>query len=133
MFYVFVYTIWLKRTTAQNIVIGGAAGALPPVIGWFAAFGDFNLFPFILFMIIFLWTPPHFWALCLYRSGDYHKAKVPMLTVVAGKPKTRLYIFLYSVSLVAIVPFPWLFGYLGYLYLAFSTVLSIIFMYFSSI
>lgn len=131
LFYVFVYTIWLKRTTAQNIVIGGAAGALPPVIGWFAAFGDFNLFPFILFMIIFLWTPPHFWALCLYRSGDYHKAKVPMLTVVAGKPKTRLYIFLYSVSLVAIVPFPWLFGYLGYLYLAFSTVLSIIFMYFS--
>ena len=70
LFYVFVYTIWLKRTTAQNIVIGGAAGALPPVIGWFAAFGDFNLFPFILFMIIFLWTPPHFWALCLYRSGD---------------------------------------------------------------
>ena len=131
LFYVFVYTIWLKRITAQNIVIGGAAGALPPVIGWFAAFGDLNLFPFILFLIIFLWTPPHFWALCLYRSGDYHKAKVPMLTVVAGKPKTRLYILLYSMSLVVIVPFPWLFGYLGHIYLASSTILSAIFMYFS--
>jgi len=129
LFYVFVYTIWLKRTTVQNIVIGGAAGALPPVIGWFAAFGEFNLFPLILFLIIFLWTPPHFWALCLYRSDDYKKAKVPMLPVVAGKAKTRLYILLYSLCLVAIVPFPWIFGYLGHLYLTFSSFLSFVFLY----
>ena len=131
LFYIFVYTIWLKRTTVQNIVIGGAAGALPPVIGWFAAFGEFNLFPLILFLIIFLWTPPHFWALCLYRSDDYKKAKVPMLPVVAGKAKTRLYILLYSLGLVAIVPFPWIFGYLGHLYLIFSSFLSFIFLYYA--
>ena len=131
LFYIFVYTIWLKRTTVQNIVIGGAAGALPPVIGWFAAFGEFNLFPLILFLIIFLWTPPHFWALCLYRSDDYKKAKVPMLPVVAGKAKTRLYILLYSLSLVSIVPFPWIFGYLGHLYLIFSSFLSFIFLYYA--
>ena len=131
LFYIFVYTIWLKRTTVQNIVIGGAAGALPPVIGWFAAFGEFNLFPLILFMIIFLWTPPHFWALCLYRSDDYKKAKVPMLPVVAGKAKTRLYILLYSLGLVSIVPFPWIFGYLGHLYLIFSSFLSFIFLYYA--
>ena len=131
LFYIFVYTIWLKRTTVQNIVIGGAAGALPPVIGWFAAFGEFNLFPLILFMIIFLWTPPHFWALCLYRSDDYKKAKVPMLPVVAGKVKTRLYILLYSLGLVSIVPFPWIFGYLGHLYLIFSSFLSFIFLYYA--
>ena len=131
LFYIFVYTIWLKRTTVQNIVIGGAAGALPPVIGWFAAFGEFNLFPLILFLIIFLWTPPHFWALCLYRSDDYKKAKIPMLPVVAGKAKTRLYILLYSLSLVSIVPFPWIFGYLGHLYLIFSSFLSFIFLYYA--
>ena len=99
LFYVIIYTIWLKQRTSQNIVIGGAAGALPPVIGWFAAFGEFSVFPLVLFLIIFLWTPPHFWALCLYRSDDYKRANVPMLTVVAGKKKTRLYIFLYSLSL----------------------------------
>ena len=131
LFYVFVYTIWLKRTTAQNIVIGGAAGALPPVIGWFAAFGEFSVFPLVLFLIIFLWTPPHFWALCLYRSDDYKRANVPMLTVVAGKKKTRLYIFLYSLSLVSIVPLPWLLGYLGFLYLLISTLLSLFFIYYS--
>jgi len=131
LFYVFVYTIWLKRTTAQNIVIGGAAGALPPVIGWFAAFGEFSVFPLVLFLIIFLWTPPHFWALCLYRSDDYKRANVPMLTVVAGKKKTRLYIFLYSLSLVSIVPLPWLLGYLGFLYLLISTLLSLFFIYYA--
>ena len=93
LFYIFIYTMWLKRTTAQNIVIGGAAGALPPVIGWFAASSALSFLPIILFLIIFLWTPPHFWALCLYRSGDYKKARIPMLTVVSGEHKTRLYIF----------------------------------------
>ena len=88
-FYVFVYTMWLKRRTPQNIVIGGAAGALPPVIGWAAVTGEVSLLPFMMFAIIFFWTPPHFWALALYRSGDYAKAGVPMLPVVRGDRETR--------------------------------------------
>ena len=131
LFYIFIYTMWLKRTTAQNIVIGGAAGALPPVIGWFAASSALSFLPIILFLIIFLWTPPHFWALCLYRSGDYKKARIPMLTVVSGEHKTRLYILLYSIALVTVVSFPWLFGYLGLIYVIFSSLLSFVFLYFT--
>ena len=94
-FYVVVYTIWLKRQTPQNIVIGGAAGALPPVIGWAAATGDIGLEPIILFLIIFLWTPPHFWALSLNRTDEYARAGVPMLPVVAGRAATTRQILIY--------------------------------------
>ena len=131
LFYVFVYTIWLKRKTPQNIVIGGAAGALPPVIGWFAVSTDFSIFPIILFSIIFLWTPPHFWALSLYRSGDYEKASVPMLPVIKGKKFTRLNILLYSFSLVFITPSLWYLNLLGVFYGISSLVLSLIFVYYA--
>ena len=131
MFYTFIYTIWLKRYTPQNIVIGGAAGALPPVIGWYAVSQDFSLFPVILFMIIFLWTPPHFWALSLYRSDDYQKAGIPMLPVVKGKKITRLNIILYSLSLLIISPSLWYLGFLGNIYGIISSLLTIVFIYFS--
>ena len=131
MFYTFIYTIWLKRYTPQNIVIGGAAGALPPVIGWYAVSQDFSLFPVILFMIIFLWTPPHFWALSLYRSEDYQKAGIPMLPVVKGKQITRLNIILYSLSLLIISPSLWYLGFLGNIYGIISSLLTIVFIYFS--
>src|SRR5882762_5979166 len=116
LFYVVVYTAWLKRATRQNIVIGGAAGALPPVIGWAAATGDVGLEPLALFLIIFLWTPPHFWALSLNRAGDYARAGVPMLPVVSGAEETRRQILLYSVVLAPIGAAPWLLGYAGMLY-----------------
>ena len=131
MFYTFIYTIWLKRYTPQNIVIGGAAGALPPVIGWYTVSQDFSLFPLILFMIIFLWTPPHFWALSLYRSDDYQKAGIPMLPVVKGKKITRLNIILYSLSLLIISPSLWYLGFLGNIYGIISSLLTIVFIYFS--
>ena len=131
MFYTFIYTMWLKRYTPQNIVIGGAAGALPPVIGWYAVSQDFSLFPVILFMIIFLWTPPHFWALSLYRSEDYQKAGIPMLPVVKGKKITRLNIILYSLSLLIISPSLWYLGFLGNIYGIISSLLTIVFIYFS--
>ena len=131
MFYTFIYTVWLKRYTPQNIVIGGAAGALPPVIGWYAVSQDFSLFPVILFMIIFLWTPPHFWALSLYRSEDYQKAGIPMLPVVKGKKITRLNIILYSLSLLIISPSLWYLGFLGNIYGIISSLLTIVFIYFS--
>ncbi|MEA3106194.1 MAG: heme o synthase [Gammaproteobacteria bacterium] len=115
-FYVAVYTLWLKRQTPQNIVIGGAAGALPPVIGWAAATGDVGLEPVILFLIIFLWTPPHFWALSLNRADEYGRAGVPMLPVVAGKRATTLQILVYSVLLVPTSLLPWALGYAGALY-----------------
>ena len=131
MFYTFIYTMWLKRYTPQNIVIGGAAGALPPVIGWYTVSQDFSLFPLILFMIIFLWTPPHFWALSLYRSDDYQKAGIPMLPVVKGKKITRLNIILYSLSLLIISPSLWYLGFLGNIYGITSSLLTIVFIYFS--
>jgi protoheme IX farnesyltransferase len=112
-FYVAVYTIWLKRTTPQNIVIGGAAGALPPMIGWAAATGSLAVEPLLLFLIIFFWTPPHFWALSLYRSEDYARAGIPMLPVVAGELQTRRQILLYTLILVPLGVSPWLFGYAG--------------------
>ena len=110
-FYAVVYTMWLKRWTAQNIVIGGAAGALPPVVAWAAATGSLSMEPILLFLIIFFWTPPHFWALALFRSDDYARAGVPMLPVVAGPDATRLQILLYTVVLVAIAFAPWPLGY----------------------
>ncbi len=115
-FYVVVYTMWLKRTTPLNIVIGGAAGALPPVIGWAAATGSVAIEPIVLFVIIFFWTPPHFWALSLYRVEDYARAGVPMLPVVAGEAETRRRILLYALILAPLGAAPWLLGYAGLLY-----------------
>jgi protoheme IX farnesyltransferase len=115
-FYVFVYTIWLKRRTPQNIVIGGAAGAFPPMIGWAAVTGAVSLESFALFSIIFIWTPPHFWALALYREGDYAKAGVPMLPVVAGKEETRRHILFYAALLVPISLTPVILGMAGAIY-----------------
>jgi len=115
-FYVVVYTMWLKRSTPQNIVIGGAAGALPPVIGWAAATGGLAIEPIVLFLIIFFWTPPHFWALSLYRTDDYARAGVPMLPVVAGERETRRQILLYTLALAPLGTAPWLLGYAGTLY-----------------
>ena len=115
-FYVVIYTIWLKRSTPQNIVIGGAAGALPPVIGWAAATGSIASEPILLFLIIFFWTPPHFWALSLYRADDYARAGIPMLPVVAGAKETRRQILLYTLLLAPLGVAPWLLGFAGALY-----------------
>ncbi len=115
-FYAHVYTMILKRRTAQNIVVGGLAGAMPPVIGWAAATNAVALEPLVMVLIIFLWTPPHFWALALYRSGDYARAGVPMLPVAAGDAETRRQIVLYTVLLVASTALPVLLGYSGVLY-----------------
>jgi protoheme IX farnesyltransferase len=115
-FYVAIYTVWLKRATPQNIVIGGAAGALPPMIGWAAASGSLAIEPFLLFLIIFLWTPPHFWALSLYRREDYLRAGIPMLPVVAGEAQTRRQILRYALVLVPVAVAPWPLGYAGPLY-----------------
>jgi heme o synthase len=115
-FYVAVYTIWLKRSTPQNIVIGGAAGAFPPMIGWAATTGSVSIEPILLFLIIFFWTPPHFWALALYRTEDYSRAGIPMLPVVNGDPSTRRQILLYTLVLVPLGISPWLLGYTGAIY-----------------
>src|SRR6202047_348443 len=115
-FYVVVYTMWLKRRTPQNIVIGGAAGALPPVIGWVAAAGNVGLEPLILFLIIFLWTPPHCGALSLNRAGEYSRAGIPMLPVVAGTTATKRQILIYCVLLVPISILPWALGFAGAIY-----------------
>jgi protoheme IX farnesyltransferase len=123
-FYAVVYTMWLKRWTAQNIVIGGAAGALPPVVAWAAATGSLSVEPILLFLIIFFWTPPHFWALALFRSDDYARAGVPMLPVVAGPDATRLQILLYTVVLVAVATAPWALGYFDAVYGVSSLVLG---------
>ena len=118
VFYVVVYTMWLKRRTPQNIVIGGAAGALPPVIGWAAATGSVSLESLVLFLIIFLWTPPHFWALALNRSDEYARAGIPMLPVVAGRAATKRQILIYSALLVPISLLPWVLGFAGATYAA---------------
>lgn len=123
-FYVFVYTMWLKRRTPQNIVIGGAAGAFPPLIGWVAVTGNVSLAALSLFLLIFFWTPPHFWALALYRSGDYQRAGVPMMPVVAGQKKTRRQILIYSLLLGPISLAPWWFGLGGPLYLIGALILN---------
>src|SRR6186997_3147342 len=127
LFYVLIYTVWLKRRTAQNIVIGGAAGAFPPLIGWVAATGRIELLPALLFAIIFLWTPPHFWALSLFVKSDYAAANVPMLPVVAGIQNTRLQIFLYSLTLAVATVAPWALGLTGAIYGIAAAVLSIVF------
>jgi protoheme IX farnesyltransferase len=121
-FYVVIYTAWLKRTTPQNIVIGGAAGAFPPVIGWVAATGHLgaSIEPVLLFLIVFLWTPPHFWALSLYRTADYARAGIPMLPVVAGKAETRRQILVYTLLLVPTAIAPWPLGLAGPVYGAVS-------------
>ena len=123
-FYVVIYTIALKRWTAQNIVIGGAAGALPPVVAWAAATGSLSVEPLLLFLIIFFWTPPHFWALALFRSDDYARAGVPMLPVTAGPDATRLQILLYTIVLVAVALAPWPLGYFDAVYGVVSLVLG---------
>ena len=123
-FYVVIYTMVLKRWTAQNIVIGGAAGALPPVVAWAAATGSLSIEPLLLFLIIFFWTPPHFWALALFRSDDYARAGIPMLPVVAGPDVTRLQILLYTLVLVAVAVSPWPLGYFDAVYGVTSLVLG---------
>jgi len=126
-FYVFVYTMWLKRKTPQNIVIGGLAGALPPAIGWAAVTGSLAVTPLVLVAIIFLWTPPHFWALSLYRAEDYARARVPMLPVVKGKPETRRQIVIYTLLVVATGFAPVLLGFAGPLYLAANALVGLLF------
>jgi protoheme IX farnesyltransferase len=128
-FYVVVYTLWLKRRTPQNIVIGGLAGALPPAIGWASVTGDLSLAPLLLVAIIFMWTPPHFWALSLWRSEDYARAGVPMLPVVKGKPHTRFQILLYSLVLVPLGILPAMLHIGGMLYLAASAGIGLWFLW----
>ena len=123
-FYVVVYTVWLKRRTAQNIVIGGAAGAIPPVIGWVATTGRVGIEPLILFLIIFLWTPPHFWALSLNRARDYARAGVPMLPIVAGAAATKRQIWCYSLLLAPVSILPWALGPAGSIYATTSALFS---------
>ena len=127
LFYIFVYTIWLKRKTVYNIVIGGAAGALPPLIGWVSITNEISIYPIILFLIIFIWTPPHFWALSLYVNGDYKKANIPMLPVVVGREKTIRSIIKYSYYLYFISLTPYIFNVAGKIYLLFAILLSSIF------
>ena len=127
LFYVFVYTMWLKPRTAQNIVIGGAAGAFPPLIGWVAATGQLAPLPLLLFAIIFLWTPPHFWALSLFVRSDYAAAGIPMLPVVAGVQNTRRQIFLYSLPMAAAAVAPWALGLTGTVYGVSAAILSLVF------
>ena len=128
LFYVLIYTVWLKPRTAQNIVIGGAAGAFPPLIGWVAATAHMSALPLLLFAIIFLWTPPHFWALSLFVRSDYAAAGIPMLPVVAGVRNTRLQIFLYTLPMVAAAVAPWPLGLTGAAYGVSAAVLSMVFL-----
>ena len=127
LFYVLIYTVWLKPRTAQNIVIGGAAGAFPPLIGWVAATGHMSALPLLLFAIIFLWTPPHFWALSLFVRSDYAAAGIPMLPVVAGLSSTRRQIFLYSLPMAAAAVAPWPLGLSGRVYGISAAILSFVF------
>ena len=128
LFSVLVYTVWLKPRTAQNIVIGGAAGAFPPLIGWVAVTGHFAALPLLLFAIIFLWTPPHFWALSLFVRSDYAAAGIPMLPVVAGVDNTRRQIFLYTLPMAAAAVAPWPLGLSGMVYGVSAAVLSFVFL-----
>ncbi len=130
-FYAVVYTVWLKRSTPQNIVIGGAAGAFPPLIGWAAVSGDVTIMPILLFAIIFLWTPPHFWALALFMKSDYGNAGVPMLPVVAGRRTTRNQIFYYTFPMILAALAPFILGYAGILYGITAAVLNAIFLIFA--
>ena len=127
LFYVFIYTIWLKRRTPQNIVIGGAAGAFPPMIGWAAVTGSVGIESLVLFAIIFFWTPPHFWALALYRSDDYARAGVPMLPVVRGPVKTKKQILAYTILLLPLSVTPSLLGFVGWMYGTVAILLGLVF------
>ena len=128
-FYFFIYTIWLKRKTPQNIVIGGAAGALPPVIGWTIATGNISIEPLILFLIIFLWTPSHFWALSLYKSGDYKKAKIPMLPIISGTKTTKINIFVYALIMSPAVLAPYFFNFASKIYLIITFIMTSYYIY----
>ena len=128
-FYFFIYTIWLKRKTPQKIVIGGAAGALPPVIGWTIATGQLSIEPIILFLIIFFWTPSHFWALSLYKVGDYKKAKIPMLPIIAGTQKTKLNILIYAVLMMPIIIAPYFLNFGSLIYLSTSLAMTLYYIY----
>jgi len=128
-FYIIIYTIWLKQRTPQNIVIGGAAGAFPPIIGWTIATNSITFEPIFLFLIIFFWTPSHFWALSLYKIEDYSNAKIPMLPVVSGVKSTKINIFVYSIILVIISIIPYFFGYFGLTYLISSIFLGSYYIY----
>ena len=129
LFYVVIYTMWLKKLTPQNIVIGGAAGAFPPIIGWTIGTGNITLEPILYFLIIFFWTPSHFWALSLYKTEDYKNANIPMLPVVSGIRTTKINIFIYGIILFVISLTPYLFGFLGIIYLLSSIILGSYYVY----
>jgi len=128
-FYFFIYTVWLKRRTSQNIVIGGAAGALPPVIGWTIATGSLSIEPLVLFLIIFLWTPSHFWALSIYKSKDYKRAKIPMLPIIYGIDKTKKNIFIYSLLMLPTISAPYFISFLSEIYFYPALALTIYYVY----
>ena len=128
LFYAVFYTMWLKRATPQNIVIGGAAGAFPPVIGWIIATGSFAIEPWLMFALIFMWTPPHFWALALFMRSDYDDAKVPMLTVTHGRPTTRLHIWVYTILLAVLAVGTAFTAIGGYIYLTAAVILNAMFL-----
>lgn len=127
LFYVFIYTIWLKPRTPQNIVIGGAAGAFPPIIGWVAVTGTLDVYPVLMFLLVFMWTPPHFWALSLFVRMDYAAADIPMMPVVAGEGPTRKQILLYAILMALVALAPWALGYAGLIYGVVASVMSLIF------
>ena len=129
LFYLLVYTVWLKRRTPQNIVIGGAAGALPPVIGWTIATGSLSIEPLTFFLIIFFWTPSHFWALSLYKSDDYKKAKIPMLPLTNGIESTKLNIFIYSLIMLPVIVFPFWISFVGLVFLIPALILTFYYIY----
>jgi protoheme IX farnesyltransferase len=131
-FYVVIYTMWLKRWTPQNIVIGGAAGAFPPIVGWTAVTGTVDLGAISLFLLIFMWTPPHFWALALFRETDYDRAGIPMLPNVAGRLETRRQILIYALLLVPVVALPVVTGVAGILYVTAAPLLTLAFIYYAS-
>lgn len=131
LFYVIIYTMWLKRNTIQNIVIGGASGALPPVIGWVSVTGNITIEPIILFLLIFMWTPPHFWALALYRSEDYRKSNIPMMPIIMGDSYTKIQIVFYTVGTVFVSILPFFLKMNSYLYLISASVLGGIFLYYA--
>ena len=132
-FYFFIYTIWLKRRTSQNIVVGGAAGALPPVIGWAIATNSVSVESIILFLIIFIWTPSHFWALSLYKSSDYKKAKIPMLPITSGIKTTKLNILIYSLLMAPVVALPYFFNFGSLFYLILSSLMTSYYVYLCAI
>ncbi|QND52215.1 protoheme IX farnesyltransferase [Phyllobacterium sp. 628] len=130
-FYAVIYTMWLKRSTPQNIVIGGAAGAFPPMIGWAAVTNSVSIESVVLFLIIFLWTPPHFWALSLFMSDDYEKAKIPMMPNVWGEASTKFQIFLYTLLVAPVAVLPWVMGFAGSVYGVFSIAVGALFIFYA--